>query len=472
MASPERPEKTVKDFALDEVKLLENSPFYENYKRAHDFLLSVNDDQQLYNFRTAAGLDTKGAPPMTGWDEPNGNLRGHTTGHYLSAIAYAYAGTKDERFKKKVDYMIAELAKCQDAMEASGKFNYGFLSGYSEEQFDKLEDFVPYPQIWAPYYTLHKIMAGLLDCYELAGNEQALEVVSKLGDWVYNRLSKLSKEHLNKMWAMYIAGEFGGINETMAKLYAVTGKETHLAAAQLFDNDKLFYPMSVNVDTLGGMHANQHAPQVIGALKIYECNNDPYYYDIAENFWDMVVNSHIYNIGGTGAGEMFKPANVIAKFITEKTAETCVTYNMLKLTRQLFFRNPEARYMDYYERALCNHILASQDQSGPVGGSTYFMPLFPGMRKGYDTSGNSCCHGTGMENHIKYQESIYFQSVDGSTLYVNLYIPSELNWNAKGVKVTQSGDFLREQKSVFTIDGEGEFEIKFRVPCWIEKDSL
>ena len=343
--------------------------------------------------------------------------------------------------------MIEELGKCQDAMEASGKFNYGFLSGYSEEQFDKLEEFVPYPKIWAPYYTLHKIMAGLIDCYELGENERALEIVSKLGDWVYNRLSKLSKEHLNKMWGMYIAGEFGGMNEVMARLYTFTGKEIHLEAAKLFDNDKLFYPMACNVDTLGGvhglntrrgMHANQHAPQVLGALKTYEANKDPYYYDVAKNFWDMVVSSHIYNIGGTGSGEMFKPPNVIAKYITDKTAETCVTYNMLKLTRELFFYSPDAKYMDYYERAFYNHILASQDQSGPVGGSTYFMPLFPGLRKRFDTRGNTCCHGTGLENHIKYQESIYFQSNDSSTLYVNLYIPSVLDWREKGIKVTQT----------------------------------
>lgn len=453
-------------FDLSQVELRDDI-FTANRDRGEEFLLSVDDDRMLYNFRDVAGLDKKGAQPMLGWDAPECNLKGHTTGHYLSAIALAYASSGDQKFKDKIDYMISELGKCQDALEASGKYNYGFLSAYSEEQFDKLEEYTVYPIIWAPYYTLHKIIAGLLDCYELGKNEQALEICTKLGIWVYNRLSRLPKEQLDKMWSMYIAGEFGGMNEAMARLYSITGNEKFLEAAKLFDNEKLFIPMEKNIDTLGGMHANQHIPQIVGALRIYDETKDMKYYNIAKNFWDMVVADHIYNIGGVGEGEMFKPAGQIGSFLSEKTAESCATYNMLKLTKELFRYSPEARYMDFYEKALYNHMLATQDQSGPVGGSTYFMPLSPGGLKTYDEDGNSCCHGTGMESHVKYQESIYFHNDDN--LYVNLYIPSKLNWKEKGVDIIQWGDYLRDNTLCFEIKGSGKFNINLRVPYWIEK---
>lgn len=464
-------DRLIKPFDLGSVTIQDNV-FTGNRDRDYDYLLSVNDDQLLYNFRDAAGLDTKNAPPAEGWDAPDCNLRGHTTGHYLTAIAQAYTSSCEDRFKDKIDYMVSELGKCQDAMAASDKFSPGFLSGYSEEQFEKLEDLTTYPKIWAPYYTLHKIMAGLIDCFTLAENARALDICRKIGDWVYNRLSRLSSEQLNNMWALYIAGEFGGMNEVMAKLYEITGKQEYLTTAEYFDNDKLYVPMAENIDILGGMHANQHIPQIVGVLQMFEVNKKPYYYKIAENFWDMVVGSHMYNIGGTGEGEMFRTAGKIARYIGDKTAETCATYNMLKLSKGLFLHNPDSKYMDYYERALYNHIIASQDQSAPNGGSTYFMPLCPGMHKEFDSDGNSCCHGTGMENHTKYQDSIYFQSVDTNTLYVNLYISSSLSWKEKGLKITQTGDYLKSQATTITIDGSGKLDIKLRVPYWIEKGFI
>jgi uncharacterized protein len=452
-------------FELSQVELMDDI-FTANRNRSQEFLLNINDDRMLYNFRDAASLDKKGADPMLGWDAPECKLKGHTTGHYLSAIAHAYKSSGDQRFKQKIHYMISELGKCQDAMEISGKFNYGFLSAYSEEQFDKLEEYTVYPEIWAPYYTLHKIIAGLIDCYELGGCDQALEICKKLGIWAFNRLSRLPKEQLTKMWSMYIAGEFGGMNEVMARLYGITGIEDYLTVAKFFDNEKLFIPMKDNIDTLGGMHANQHIPQIIGALKIYNETKDMKYYHIAKNFWDMTVAGHIYNIGGMGEGEMFKPAGKIGSFISEKTAETCATYNMLKLTKALFCCSPEAKYMDYYERALYNHILASQDQSGPIGGSTYFMPLSPNGRKNYHEDGNSCCHGTGMENHVKYQEAIYYHSND--ILYINLYIPSKLQWKEKDITIIQSGEYLETNLVCVEIKGSAEFNIQLRVPYWIE----
>lgn len=459
--------KRVKEFKGQKVSLERESEFGAAMGRFLQFVRSVNDDQMLYNFREAAAVDTKGAQPMTGWDAPECNLKGHTTGHYLSALALAYNATEDSALLGKIQYMVAELGKCQTALSEQAGYGRGFLSAYSEEQFDLLEQYTTYPEIWAPYYTLHKIMAGLLDCYQLAGQREALEICDKLGHWLHNRLSRLPREQLHKMWSLYIAGEFGGMNEVLAKLYAITGNENYLITAKYFDNEKLFLPMKENVDTLGNMHANQHIPQVIGALKLFEVAGDKAYYNIAENFWTMVTQSHIYPIGGTGETEMFREPHAIAGFLTDKTAETCASYNMLKLTKELFQFNPRKAYMDYYEKALYNHILASENSQKAEGGSTYFMPLAPGAIKKFDTHENTCCHGTGLENHFKYQEAIYFHDED--RLYVNLYIPSRLDWSEQGLILTQNRDRDGLEKVRFYIEGGPETTLMFRIPDWVSE---
>jgi len=364
--------------------------------------------------------------------------------------------------------MVQSLAECQDTFEADGGYAPGFLSAYSEEQFDKLEEYEVYPKIWAPYYTLHKIFAGLLDCYEYGENESALRVAERLGDWVYARLSKLAPDQLNKMWAIYIAGEYGGMNESMARLYKFIPKHQYLDAAKLFDNEKLFLPMSQNVNTLCDIHANQHVPQIIGALEIFRQTGEGIYYEIAENFWHFVTQAHIYNLGGSGEGEMFKEPNHVASYLTDKTAESCVSYNMLKLSMLLFQYRPSSAYMDFYERTLFNHIAGNGDASSPTGGSTYFMPLRPGGKKQFDTHSNSCCHGTGLESHVKYQESIYFKCEN--TLYVNLYMPSMLEWKEKNITIKQTLDFLKEQRAMFEITGDSgnaDIEIRLRIPFWL-----
>ncbi|WP_169081754.1 beta-L-arabinofuranosidase domain-containing protein [Paenibacillus sp. PL91] len=458
---------SVQPFQLSQVSL-EASPFTENRDRTYSYLLFVDNDRMLYAFRDAAGLSTEGAQPLGGWDAPNSNLRGHSTGHYLSALSMAYASSGDDRFKEKLDEMIVELGKVQDAMPAKG-YSAGFLSGYSEDQFIKLEQYTTYPTIWAPYYTLHKIMAGLVDAYKYAGNEQALEIVEAMGEWTHGRLSVLPKEQLKRMWSIYIAGEYGGMNEVLAEMFAITGNDTFLETAKLFDNETLFKPTAENTDTLTGKHANQHIPQITGALRIFDQTNDPYYYKVADHFWEMVVDKRTFNIGGTGQGEMFRGADSIAAILDDKTAETCATYNMLKLTRNLFFHNPDPAYMDYYEKALYNHILASQQHS-EHGHTTYFVPLGPGNQKSYTNDYNSftCCMGTGLENHVKYQESIYFHSADLSTLYVNLFIPSTLNWQAKGFTIKQTTSYPEEGATSITVDGNGPLAIKLRVPSWAE----
>ncbi|MEC0334067.1 glycoside hydrolase family 127 protein [Paenibacillus macerans] len=430
--------------------------------RRLQFLLTVNDDQMLYNFRKAAGQDTLNAPPMIGWDADDSLLKGHTTGHYLSALALCYAATGHERIHQKLAYMIKELNKVQLAFEADDRYHYGFLSAYSEEQFDLLEKYTRYPEIWAPYYTLHKILAGLLDSYHLAGIEPALTMADKVGDWIYNRLSVLPHEQLKKMWGMYIAGEFGGINESLAELFTYTHKEKHIAAAKLFDNDRLFFPMQQQVDALGALHANQHIPQVVGAFKIFEATGEQKYYDIAKFFWESVVNAHIYSIGGTGEGEMFKQPYKIGAHLTEHTAETCASYNMLKLTKQLFGVEKDAKYMDYYERTMLSHILASTDHEC-LGTSTYFMPTSPGGQKGFDEE-NSCCHGTGLENHFKYAEAIYFEDAD--SLYVNLFVSSALNDEEKGLQVVQSVPEVFDGGIKLHIEGLARANLKVRKPYW------
>ena len=460
--------QSVFPFPMNQVTLQSGTtPFTGNRDREYSYLLFLDDNRMLYNFRVAAGLSTQGAAALGGWDAPDVLLRGHSTGHYLSALAQAYASSGNTQFLTKINNMVTQLGLCQDASPSRG-YNTGFLAGYPETQFAQLEQLTTYPTIWAPYYTCHKIMAGLLACYELAGNTQALTIVTKMADWVYGRLSKLTPTLRAQMWALYIAGEYGGMNEVMAAIYAITGNPNHLTAATYFDNTNFFNSLSNNQDVLNGMHANQHIPQITGALKVYDQTNNAYYYNVASNFWDMVTGHHIYVIGGSGVGEIFQGVDVIGAKLVNNTSESCATYNMLKLTRALFYHNPDAKYMDYYERALYNHILANQDQGAAHGPTTYFMPLNPGGAKGYsnDYSNFTCCHGTGMESPTKFQDTIYAYS--GETLYVNLFIPSTLNWASRSITVTQATTFPAANTTQLTIGGAGHIVLKIRVPSWVQ----
>lgn len=426
------------------------------------FLLSRDDDQMLYNFREAAGLDTKEAEPMTGWDAPECSLRGHTTGHYLSALALCYKATGDQKIKQKAEYMIRELEKCQEAMGKMPGIHEGFLSGYPEEQFDKLEAYVPYPDIWAPYYTLHKILAGLLDCFEFIGSETALGIAKKMGKWVYDRLSRLSQEQRLKMWSIYIAGEYGGMNDVLARLYAITGETYYLDAARFFDNEKLFFPMEQKIDALDKMHANQHIPQIVGAMEIFKVTGEKRYYDLSEFFWNTVTKRRTYAIGGTGEGEMFHCPDCIGNLLSHHTAESCASYNMLKLTKELYQYEGSKEMMDYYERTLFNHILASREH-GVSGESVYFTPLAPGGKKVFERE-NSCCHGTGMESHFKYADMIYAAEKDN--LIVNLFVESSLRWEEKDVFVRQKTDMDVPGKIQIEVQAGTVLGLKIRDPYW------
>lgn len=453
--------KEVDFFPLSAVRLKKGTLYQKYQQLMLDWLLAVDDGQMLYNFRKAAGLDTGDSQPMTGWDEDGCKLKGHTTGHYLSGLALAYAATGDTRFREKISQMVNGLKECRDAFQGQEGIHPGFLSAYDEEQFDLLEQYTKYPEIWAPYYTLDKIMAGLEDCYLLAGEDAALEILSPLGDWVYERLSRLTREKREKMWSMYIAGEFGGMPGTMVKLYQITKKPEHLEAAKMFYNEKLYFPMEQNCDTLEDMHANQHIPQVLGAMDLYATTGETEYWDVGLNFWEIVIGGHIYCIGGTGETEMFHRAGMNCHYLTEKAAESCASYNMLRLTGQIFQYTPDGKLMDYYENTLCNHIMASSSHTAD-GGTTYFMPLCPGGIKEYSTTENTCCHGTGMESRFRYMEHIY--AYDNKHVYVNLLIDSILS----GKESLELSTEMEKGKVLIRCEKDMERDLKIHIPFWAD----
>ncbi|WP_432710987.1 beta-L-arabinofuranosidase domain-containing protein [Pedobacter sp.] len=524
-------------FELNDVSLKtdgENrkTKFVENRDKFITTLATTNPNSFLYMFRHAFGQpQPEGSKPLGVWDSEDTKLRGHATGHYLTAIAQAYASTGYDKdlqanFAKKMEAMVntlytlsklsgtpkqgsnAVVADPSAVPHGPGKSGYdsdlstagirtdywnwgkGFISAYPPDQFIMLEHGASYggqkTQIWAPYYTLHKILAGLIDVYEVTGNKKALQVAEGMGDWVYARLSKLPKETLIKMWNTYIAGEFGGMNESMARLYRLTNEQKYLKTAQLFDNIEMFYGdadhthgLARNVDTFRGLHANQHIPQVVGSIEMYRVSQNPDYYNVADNFWYKTVNDYMYSMGGVAGAR--NPANAEC-FIAQPATlyengfsaggqnETCATYNMLKLTRNLFLFDQRAELMDYYERGLYNHILASVAKDSPA--NTYHVPVRPGSIKQFGNphmTGFTCCNGTAIESSTKLQNSIYFKSKDNQALYVNLYVPSTLQWTERNVAVEQTTSFPKEDHTRLTVKGSGKFDIHVRVPGWATK---
>ncbi|MFC3199716.1 beta-L-arabinofuranosidase domain-containing protein [Parapedobacter deserti] len=534
---PATPGLTLEAFDLAQVSLETdiyggNTKLIENRDKFISVLAKTDPNSFLYMFRNAFGQkQPEGAKPLGVWDSQDTKLRGHATGHYLTAIAQAYAGTGYDKalqanFAEKMAYMVNtlyELAQLSgkpkeaggtyvsdptvvppgpgksaydsDLSEAGIRTDYwnwgeGFISAYPPDQFIMLENGATYGsqnhQVWAPYYTLHKILAGLMDIYEVTGNTKAIETATGMSDWVYARLSKLPTETLITMWNTYIAGEFGGMNEAMARLYRITNEKKYLETAQLFDNIRVFFGdaehshgLAKNVDTFRGLHANQHIPQIVGSIEMYRVSHHPSYYLIADNFWYKTVNDYMYSIGGIAGAR--NPAN--AECFTSEPAtlyengfsaggqnETCATYNMLKLTSNLFQFDQRAELMDYYERGLYNHILASVAEDSPA--NTYHVPLRPGSIKQFGNphmTGFTCCNGTAIESSTKLQHAIYFKSKDNDALYVNLYIPSTLQWSERGITVVQTTSFPKEDHTRLTIKGNGKFDIHVRVPGWATK---
>ncbi len=439
-------------FDLRDVRLLDG-PFRHAMELDRRYVLSLDPDRLLHDFRVNAGLPSS-AEPLGGWEEPKCEVRGHFTGHYLSACALLFAATGDERLRENGRRVVAGLKECQE------KLGSGYLSAYPEEFIDRVEALKP---VWAPWYTLHKIFAGLLDMYLHSDDREALEVARKFADWAKARTDKLDDDRMEKM----LGNEHGGMNEVLANLHSLTGEEKYLALARRFNHRSVIDPASKREDRLTGLHANTQIPKFVGTAREYELTGEEAFKTASEFFWDVVVNERSYVIGGHSDGEAFSPKERLSQALGPNTTETCNTYNMLKLTRHLFSWDPRAAYADYYERALYNHILSSQNPE--TGMMCYYVPLRSGSRKNYNSPLNDfwCCTGTGVENHAKYGGSIYFHD-GGKGLYLSLFISSELDWKARGLKLRQETRFPDEASTrlTFTCRSPVELSLNIRHPYW------
>ena len=438
-----------------------DGPFKRAMALDAEYLLRLEPDRLLSWFRKEAGLKPK-AEVYGGWEAQG--VAGHSLGHYLTACSLMYASTGDARFRERVEYVVSELELCQ---RANGD---GYVAAIPDgkrifrevSEGDIRSQGFDLNGGWVPWYTMHKIFAGLLDAHQHAKSERALAVVRALGDWAERATARLSEEQFQRM----LAAEHGGMNESLAELYARTGEERYLKLARRFHHRAVLDPLARREDRLAGLHANTQIPKVIGLARLHELAGEESDRTAAEFFWGRVVNHHSYVIGGNSEGEHFGPPDKLDARLGQNTCETCNTYNMLKLTRHLFTWRPAVEYADYYERALYNHILASQNPED--GMFCYFVPLKPGARKTYSTPFNSfwCCVGTGMENHAKYGEAIYFKGDDA--LWVNLFIPSELRWREQGVTLRQETRYPDDGRVRLTVNADrpAEFALRLRRPSW------
>ncbi len=450
-------------FNLQDVTVT-GGPFKEAMEADMRYLLVVEPDRLLADFREHAGLKAKGKR-YGGWE--SSGLAGHTLGHYLSACAMQYAATGDKRFLDRVNYIVTELQECQVSRKT------GYLGAIPRE--DTMWTQVAAGKIrsrgfdlngaWSPWYTVHKIMAGLLDAYLYCDNKQALIIEKKMADWTGTIVNHLPDSLVQKM----LLCEYGGMNEVLVNTYALTADKQYLDMSWRFHDRRILDSLGERLDVLPGKHSNTQIPKAIGCIRRFELTKDKRDSVIAGFFWETVTKHHTYAPGGNSNYEYLGPQDKLNDFLTDNTMETCNTYNMLKLTRHLFSLQPDAHYMDFYERALYNHILASQNHQD--GMMCYFVPLRMGTRKEFSDSFHTftCCVGSGMENHVKYGESIYFEGADGS-LYVNLFIPSRLNWKQKGITLEQASSLPASDQIAFTINTKKatRFPLRLRKPRWVQ----
>ena len=497
-------------------------------------ILSWDVRKFLYNYLDTYGLDTSGCPLPEGWDSVDTKLKGHGSGHYMSALALAYAGCDDPALKDsllaRMRTMVDCLRECQERTfvydEALGRYReardyapeaelremkgtweafdeykksyseygYGYLNAIPAAHCALVEMYRPYNNkdwVWAPYYVVHKQLAGLIDIASLvddkAISQKALKIAEDMGLWVWNRLKyrtfldssgtsatrRSTPGNRYEMWNMYISGEVGGMEESLSRLSMMVedriSRERLLEAAGFFDSPAFFDPLARGEDSIHGRHANQHIPMVIGALMNYRAGGSRKYYDIALNFWNFVQDRYLYATGGVGDSEMFRePYTQMASMIASKTPEmneTCCAYNLAKLTKDLNCFDPnDARYMDYYERVLYNQIVGSIHPSEYKVTYQYAVGLDASKPWGNRTPQESCCGGTGAENHVKYQEAAYFVSKD--TIWVGLYLPSEARWDRRGVTLSQECGWPAERSVIRLKKGSGRFTMKLRVPYW------
>lgn len=507
-------------------------------------LLGLDITQQLYNYRDTYGLSTEGYTRSDGWDSPTTKLKGHGTGHYLSALAYAYHATPNRELRdsllSRIRRMVNEMRECQErtfvwsdslgryfeardlAPEAELRtlgggwtdferykkdfrhYGYGYLNAIPAQHAALVEMYRPYNNesgVWAPYYSIHKQLAGLIDVANLIDDrtvaEKAAQIANDMGMWVWNRLhyrtfadSKGTREERRQrpgnrleMWNMYIAGEVGGMAESLARLSEMAGdkqtKERFLEAAGYFDAPLFFAPLSRNIDDIRTRHANQHIPMVTGALRSYRSNHNPYYYQVARNFWHLVQGRYAYAMGGVGNGEMFRQPYAQMLSMNTNTMsdhernmipnpdmnETCCAYNLAKLTKELNCYTPDdASLMDYYERVLYNQIVGSLHPHQWACTYQYAVGLNAIKPFGNETPQSTCCGGTGVENHVKYAEAAYFHN--DSTLWVALYLPSEAKY--KGIMLHQQCAWPAESSRI-ELTGEADFALRLRVPYWADR---
>jgi len=457
-------------FPLAAVELLA-SRFRANQSRNTDYLLFLDPDRMLHTFRLNVGLPSS-AEPCGGWEAPDSLIRGHCTGHLMSGLALTYANTGNPALADKGQYIVSQLASFQ-ARAASAGFHPGYLSAFPESYFDRLEADLP---VWSPYYMIHKFLAGLIDQHELVGNTEALAVAARLGDWVGWRTSRLPYAQMQQI----LQTEYGGIAESLANLFRLTGDPSYLATAERFYHAQVFDPLARNQDRLSGLHANTNIPKMVSCLRMWEETGDQRYHDIAANFWRIVTEHHSYIIGGTSNFEHWHAPDVVAGQLSNRTCENCCSYNMLKLTRLLHFHEPQRTdLLDHYERALFNQMLGEQDPQSRHGFNIYYTGLSPGAFKqqpsfmganpnvySTDYQNFSCDHATGMETQAKFADTIY--SRDAKGIFVNLFIPSVVTWRDGGMTIRQTTGFPDEPRTRLTIaSGEATMALRVRIPAWV-----
>lgn len=454
-------------FNLKDVRLLPGSPFKHAMDIDANYMLSLSPGRLLSRFYKNAGLPVKDSV-YGGWESEG--LSGHTLGHYLSAASMMYASTGNKQFKDTVAYIVSELAKCQAARKT------GYVGAIPNE--DSIFYKVQRGEIksggfdlnggWSPWYTVHKVMAGLVDAYLYCDNKQALDIVKKMADWAASIVNPLSDAQLQQM----LKCEYGGMNDVLANIYAVTGNKKYLDLSYKFYDDFVMKPLAEGAaDPLAGKHSNTNIPKTIGSARLYELTSNTGDKTIASRAWDLLANHHAYVTGGNGNYEYLGEPDKLSNTLSDNNTESCCAYNMLKLTGHLFTWHPSSKFGDYYERTLFNDILTSQNPQTAM--MLYFEPLRMGGKKEYSDSFNTftCCVGSGMENHSKYTEDIYFEGADGS-LYLNLFIPSKLNWKDKNMTVTQATSYPESGNTTLTIKTTtpATFPLRIRNPWWSTKD--
>ena len=452
-------ELAAEPFSLQDVRLLP-SRFTENLQRDAAWMRSLSVDRLLHSFRNTSGCYAAleggytAVKKLGGWESLDCDLRGHTTGHILSATALMYSATGEEYFRQKGDSLVSGLASVQRV------YGNGYLSAFPEEFINRN---LRGERVWAPWYTLHKIVSGLIDQYLYAANDEALEVAVKMGDWAYNKLNAIDEPTRARM----LRNEFGGIPESWWNLYAITGNEQFRFLADFFYHTAVIDPLKQgDRKTFGTKHTNTFIPKVLAEARRYELTGEEEAAALSRFFFETMLDEHTFATGSLSDKEHFFDPQHFSKHLSGVTGETCCTYNMLKLARHLFAWEADVRVADYYERALYNHILGGQDPA--TGMASYFLPLKSGTHKVYSTPEQSfwCCVGSSFESHAKYGEGIYYHR--NNELFVNLFIPSELDWKQQNLHIRLESDFPHSEwvKLTLTAEQPTRATIRLRYPAW------